>query len=180
MSASPQARTSMTGSRSGLRAIPRGVWALGFVSLFMDTSSELIHSLLPVFLVSVLGASMTSVGLIEGVAEAMALLATDIRAVFWIAVIPALVSVAILVAFVNEPDRRADAGPRRVPLRLAEIKTLSAAYWGVVTVGAVLTLARFSEAFLVLRASGSGLAIALVPLVLVVMNVAYAASAYPA
>src|SRR5882724_5534003 len=75
MSASPQARTSMTGSRSGLRAIPRGVWALGFVSLFMDTSSELIHSLLPVFLVSVLGASMTSVGLIEGVAEAMALIA---------------------------------------------------------------------------------------------------------
>jgi len=111
---------------------------------------------------------------------AMGLLANDIRAVFWIAVIPALVSVAILVAFVNEPDRRADAGPRRVPLRLAHIKTLSAAYWGVVTVGAVLTLARFSEAFLVLRASGSGLAIALVPLVLVVMNVAYAASAYPA
>ena len=74
-SASPRARASMTDSRSGLRAIPRGVWALGFVSLFMDTSSELIHSLLPVFLVSVLGASMTSVGLIEGVAEATALIA---------------------------------------------------------------------------------------------------------
>ena len=127
--------------------------------------------------------SLDTVGALAGpivAIVAMGLLANDIRAVFWIAVIPALVSVAILVAFVNEPDRRADAGPRRVPLRLADIKTLSAAYWGVVTVGAVLTLARFSEAFLVLRASGSGLAIAFVPLVLVVMNVAYAASAYPA
>jgi MFS family permease len=248
----------------------------------MDTSSELVHSLLPVFLVSVLGASMTSVGLIEGVAEAtalitkifsgtlsdylgrrkaltaigyglaaitkplfplagsvgmvltarfidrigkgirgaprdalvadlspphlrgasfglrqaldtvgafagpvvaivaMGLLANDIRAVFWIAVIPALVSVTILLAFVHEPDRRAEAGAPRVPLRLADIRTLGAAYWAVVTVGGVLTLARFSEAFLVLRASEIGLTIALVPLVLVVMNVAYAASAYPA
>src|SRR5713101_9082053 len=67
-----------------------------------------------------------------------------------------------------------------MPLRLADIKTLSASYWGVVMVGAVLNLARFSEAFLVLRASGTGLVIAFVPLVLVVMNVAYAASAYPA
>jgi MFS family permease len=248
----------------------------------MDTSSELVHSLLPVFLVSVLGASMTSVGLIEGVAEAtaliskifsgtlsdylgrrkaltaigyglaaitkplfplagsvgmvltarfvdrigkgirgaprdalvadlspphlrgasfglrqaldtvgafagpvvaivaMGLLANDIRAVFWIAVIPALVSVTILLVFVHEPDRRAETGAPRVPLRLADIRTLSAAYWAVVIVGGVLTLARFSEAFLVLRASETGLAIALVPLVLVVMNVAYAASAYPA
>ena len=248
----------------------------------MDTSSELIHSLLPVFLVSVLGASMTSVGLLEGIAEAtaliarifsgtisdylgrrkaltvlgyglaaitkplfplagsvgmvltarfidrickgirgaprdalladlspphlrgasfglrqsldsvggfagpvvaivaMGLLANDIRAVFWIAVLPALVSVVILVTCVSEPDRRADAGAPRVPLRLADVKTLSVAYWMVVVVGAVLTLARFSEAFLVLRASDTGLEITLVPLVLVVMNVAYTASAYPA
>jgi MFS family permease len=111
---------------------------------------------------------------------AMGVLAADIRAVFWIAVIPALVSVAILLAFVHEPDRRAAADAPRVPLRLAHIKTLSAAYWAVVTVGGVLTLARFSEAFLVLRATDIGLAITLVPLVLVVMNVAYAASAYPA
>jgi len=275
-------RAGTTASGSGLRAIPRGVWALGFVSLFMDTSSELVHSLLPVFLVSVLGASMTSVGLIEGVAEAtalitkifsgtlsdylgrrkaltvlgyglaavtkplfplagsvtlvltarlidrigkgirgaprdalvadlspphlrgasfglrqsldtvgafagpviaivaMGLMANDIRAVFWIAVIPALMAIAILLAFVNEPDRRTDGGSTRVPLRLADIKTLSPAYWAVVTVGGVLTLARFSEAFLVLRASGTGLGIAFVPLVLVVMNIAYAASAYPA
>ena len=258
------------------------MWALGFVSLFMDTSSELIHSLLPVFLVTVLGASMTSVGLIEGVAEAtaliakvfsgtisdylgrrkaltvlgyglaaiakplfplagsvgmvltarfidrickgirgaprdalladlspphlrgasfglrqsldtvgafagpvvaiiaMGLLANDIRSVLWIAVLPALVSVVILVAFVSEPARNAGAGAPRVPLRLADVKTLSGAYWAVVAVGAVVTLARFSEAFLVLRASDAGLEMKLVPLVLVVMNVAYAASAYPA
>jgi MFS family permease len=248
----------------------------------MDTSSELIHSLLPVFLVTVLGASMTSVGLIEGVAEAtaliakvfsgtisdylgrrkaltvlgyglaaiakplfplagsvgmvltarfidrickgirgaprdalladlspphlrgasfglrqsldtvgafagpvvaiiaMGLLANDIRGVLWIAVLPALVSVVILVAFVSEPARNAGAGAPRVPFRLADVKTLSGAYWAVVAVGAVVTLARFSEAFLVLRASDAGLEMKLVPLVLVVMNVAYAASAYPA
>jgi predicted MFS family arabinose efflux permease len=110
----------------------------------------------------------------------MGLLANDIRAVFWVAVIPALMSIVILLAFVNEPDRRADAGPARVRLRLANIKTLGPAYWAVVTVGAVLTLARCSEAFLVLLASGTGLAITFVPLVLVVMNTAYAASAYPA
>jgi MFS family permease len=275
-------RSETTAYVSDLRAIPRGVWALGFVSLFMDTSSELVHSLLPVFLVSVLGASMTSVGLIEGVAEAtalitkifsgtlsdylgrrkaltvlgyglaavtkplfplagsvglvltarlidrigkgirgaprdalvadlsppdlrgasfglrqsldtvgafagpvvaivaMGLMANDIRAVFWIAVIPAVMAIAILLAFVKEPDRRTEAGSTRVPLRLADIKTLSPAYWAVVTVGAVLTLARFSEAFLVLRASGTGLGITFVPFVLVVMNIAYAASAYPA
>ena len=275
-------RADVPDSSSGLHAIPRGVWALGVVSLFMDTSSELVHSLLPVFLVSALGASMTSVGLIEGVAEAtglitkifsgtlsdylgrrkaltvlgyglaavtkplfplagsvgmvlaarfidrigkgirgaprdalvadlspphlrgasfvlrqsldtvgafagpvvaivaMGLLANDIRAVFWIAVVPALMSLAVLLAFVREPDRRAEAGPARAPLRLADLTTLSPAYWAVVTVGAILTLARFSEAFLILRASGTGLAITFVPLVLVVMNVAYAASAYPA
>jgi MFS family permease len=111
---------------------------------------------------------------------AMGLMASDMRAVFWIAVIPALVAMVILLAFVDEPDRRADAVPTRVPLRSADIKTLGSAYWAVVTVGAVLTLSRFSEAFLVLRASATGLAIMFVPLVLVVMNVAYAASAYPA
>ena len=275
-------RVAPAATGSSLRAIPRGVWALGFVSLFMDTSSELVHSLLPVFLVAGLGASMTSVGVIEGVAEAtalitkifsgtlsdylgrrktltalgyglaaitkplfplaesvgmvltarfidrigkgirgaprdalvadlspphvrgasfglrqaldtigafagpilaifaMGLLANDIRAVFWIAVIPALMSITILLVFVHEPDRRAETGTARVPLRLADIGTLSGAYWAVVTVGGVLTLARFSEAFLVLRASEIGLAIALVPLVLVVMNIAYAVSAYPA
>src|SRR5439155_5488041 len=55
--------------------IPRGVWALGLVSLFMDISSEMIHGLLPVFLITVLGASAEMVGLIEGVGEATASIA---------------------------------------------------------------------------------------------------------
>src|SRR5512140_2621611 len=55
-------------------AIPRGIWMLGFVSLFMDVSSELIHGLLPVFMVSSLGASAFAVGVVEGVAESTALI----------------------------------------------------------------------------------------------------------
>ena len=127
--------------------------------------------------------SLDTVGAFAGPIVAMAgmaLLADNIRAVFWVAVVPALASVIILVFFVKEPERRTVASADRPPLRYADIKTLSAAYWSVVAAGAVLTLARFSEAFLVLRASGTGLAVTLVPLVLVLMNVAYAASAYPA
>jgi MFS family permease len=265
-----------------LRAIPGGIWALGLVSLFMDTSSELIHSLLPVFLVSVLGASALSVGVIEGVAEAtaaitkvfsgtlsdylgkrklltvigyglatltkplfplaetigwvfaarfvdrigkgvrdaprdalvgdiapahlrgacyglrqsldtvgafagpllalalMALFADDIRAVFWVAVIPAVIAVAILVFGVKEPGSVRAQAVLRSPIHLSELRGIGAAYWGLVLIAAFLSLARFSEAFLLLRAENVGLPIALVPLVMVVMNVAYAGSAYPA
>ena len=275
---SPSVEPALT----GLRAIPRSIWALGLVSLFMDTSSELIHSLLPVFLVSVLGASMVSVGLIEGIAEAtasitkifsgtlsdylgkrklltvigygvaaitkplfplagsaglvftarfidrigkgirgaprdaligdiapphirgasyglrqsldtvgafagpllavafMALLANDIRAVFWVATIPAFVAVAILIFGVKEPESGPAAGRIRSPIRLAEVLRVDAAYWWLVLVAAVLGLARFSEAFLILRAEDVGLAIKFVPLVMVVMNIVYALSAYPA
>ncbi len=268
----------------GLKAIPKGIWALGFVSLFMDTSSELIHSIMPVFLVTTLGASMLSVGLIEGIAEAtasitkvfsgslsdylgkrkplavigyglaavskplfplastvgwvftarfvdrigkgirgaprdaligdiapahlrgacyglrqsldtigavagpllailfMSLLANDIRAVFWIAVIPAFIAVAILVFGVKEPKKpRPDGEVRaRSPIHLSELRGIGARYWGLVLIAAVLSVARFSEAFLVLRAENVGLTLALVPLVIVVMGVAYAGSAYPA
>ena len=265
-----------------MRAIPVGIWALGFVSLFMDASSELIHSLLPVFLVSVLGASALSVGVIEGIAEAtasitkvfsgtlsdylgkrkvltvigyglaavtkpmfplagsvgwifaarfidrigkgvrdaprdalvgdiapahlrgacyglrqsldtvgafagpllavalMALFANDIRAVFWVAVIPAFIALAILVFGVKEPGTVRAKGRPRSPIRLSDLRRIGAAYWGLVLIAAVLSLARFSEAFLLLRAENVGLPIALVPLVMVVMNVAYAGSAYPA
>jgi MFS family permease len=268
--------------QSTARALPRGIWALGLVSLFMDMSSEMVHSLLPVFLVSTLGASAVAVGLIEGVAEAtaavtkvfsgvlsdylgrrklltvagyglaavtkplfplassvalvlmarfidrigkgirgaprdaligdivppelrgaayglrqsldtvgavagpllalglMALLADDIRAVFWFAIGPAIVSVAILVAAVHEPDRPRPARGAASPIRFAEVARLGAAFWGIVAVGGVLTLARFSEAFLVLRAQDVGLGIAYVPLVMAVMSVVYAAAAYPA
>lgn len=270
------------GAPTGPRAIPRSIWALGLVSLFMDSSSELIHSLLPVFLVSVLGASALSVGVIEGIAEAtaaitklfsgslsdylgrrkllavlgyglaaitkplfplagsvgwvftarfvdrigkgirgaprdaligdiapahlrgacyglrqsldtvgaflgpllaiafMALLADDIRAVFWVAVIPAFVAVAILVLGVREPAAAEPERRPRAPIRFGDMRRIGAPYWWLVLIAAVLTLARFSEAFLVLRAADVGLSMAHVPWIMVVMNVAYAASAYPA
>src|SRR5262245_21219277 len=262
--------------------IPRGIWALGFVSLFMDISSEMIHALLPVFLVSVLGTSVAAVGLLEGAAEAiakvtkvfsgtlsdwlgkrklltvlgyglaaltkplfalapsagwvfaargldrvgkgirgaprdaliavlapeeihgaafglrqtldtigafagpllaialMAATADNFRTVFWLATVPAFVSVTVLVLFVREPDgaasRRA-ATHRRV---FALVGTLGSRFWWLVLVATLFTLARFSEAFLILKVADVGLGLAYVPAVLVVMNVAYALSAYPA
>jgi MFS family permease len=274
------ARNAAPQRGSGLRSMPRGIWALGFVSLFMDISSEMIHALLPVFLVTVLGASVTVVGWIEGVAEAVAsmtkiisgtlsdklgkrkllavigyglaavtkplfalaptagwvfaarltdrvgkgirgaprdalvseiappemrgaayglrqaldtvgafagpllaivlMMATQnaFRTVFWIAVVPAAIAVALLVLFVREPPR-----PRRVAVaysfRIA-LGSLGNGFWWLLLVAALFTLARFSEAFLVLKALEAGLAAAFVPFVLVVMNVAYALSAYPA
>jgi MFS family permease len=260
--------------------LPAGIWALGFVSLLMDVSSELIHSLLPVFLVTSLGTSMLVVGLIEGAAEATALIvkvfsgvlsdywgrrkplallgyglgafskplfalattatlvlaarlldrigkgirgaprdalvadiappalrgaafglrqaldsvgailgpllaiglmllwANDFRAVFWIAVIPAILSVALLLFGVREPHRPI-TGRRTNPIRKANLVRLGRAYWWVVGAGAVFTLARFSEAFLVLRAQQGGLALAWTPLVLIAMSLVYAAGAYP-
>jgi len=261
--------------------LPRGIWALGLVSMFMDISSEMIHSLLPVFLVTVLGASAVTVGIIEGIGEAtasisklfsgwlsdrlgkrkaltvigyglgalskplfalaptpswvlvarfsdrigkgirgaprdalvgdlapaglrgaayglrqsldtvgafagpllamalMALFADDFRLVFWLAVLPGLIAVAILVLGVREPAQARPLVEARVPIRWSELGRLDRLFWGVIAVGAVLTLARFSEAFLILRAEDVGLSLALMPLVLVVMNVVYAASAYP-
>lgn len=261
--------------------IPRTVWVLGIVSLLMDVSSEMIHSLLPVFMTVVLGTSATTVGIVEGIAEATALIAkvfsgvlsdhvgkrkwlavlgyglgaltkplfalatgvgwvlgarfldrigkgirgaprdaliadvtdpairgaafglrqsldtigafvgpllamglmllwaNDFRAVFWVAVIPGFLAVAALVFGVREPHRETPAGPRPFPISRAALRLLPRAYWWVVVAGGVLTLARFSEAFLVLRAQQSGLALALVPLVLVLMNLVYALFAYP-
>ena len=263
-----------------LRKVPPSIWALGFVSLLMDVSSELIHSLLPVFMVTTLGISMFVVGLIEGAAEATALiikvfsgalsdywgkrkplavlgyglgafskplfalatssgwiitarlldrvgkgirgaprdaLVADIappevrgaafglrqsldtvgaflgptlavafmllwndnfRAVFWVATVPAFMCVALLVWGVKEPDRPITT-KRSNPISRANLARLSPAYWWVVGVGAVFTLARFSEAFLVLRASEGGLALAWTPLVLIGMNIVYSSCAYP-
>jgi MFS family permease len=265
-----------------LKDIPRGVWALGFVSLFMDISSEMIHALLPVYLVVGLGASMVAVGFIEGIAEAtamivrvfsgalsdwlgkrkllaaigygmaaftkpifplatgigwvvaarfidrigkgirgaprdalvadltppqirgaafglrqsldtvgafvgpllaialMALTASNFIAVFWIAVIPAFIAFFLILFAVKEPPRPQSAAIEPPKLTLENARRLTAAFWIVVAIGSVLTLARFSEAFLILRAQQLGMAIALVPIVLVVMNVVYAVSAYPA
>ena len=267
---------------AGFRRLPAGIWALGLVSLFMDISSELIHSLLPVFMGTVLGASMSMIGLVEGVAEAtaaitkvfsgvvsdwlgrrkllavlgyglaavtkplfplassigwaftarfidrlgkgirgaprdalvaeiaplqvrgaayglrqsmdsvgafvgpllalvlMAWFGNNIRRVFWVAVIPAFISVAVLVLGVREPAHPPRNFGARNPLARANIKRLPLRYWLIVLLGAVFTLARFSEAFLVLRAQEVGLGLRYVPLVLIAMNVVYTASAYPA
>ena len=265
--------------RNGRRTPPT-VWALGFVSLFMDISSEIVHSLLPVFLVSVIGASVQTVGLIEGVAEATAMvtrvfsgslsdwlgkrkglamvgyglgalskplfalaagagaifaarfidrvgkgirgaprdaLVADVtppaqrgaayglrqsldsigafagpllaiglmlltgnqfRLVFWIAVIPGMLAVAMLCLGVKEPVTSAGTGFRS-PLRRRSLALLGRRYWLVVLTGAIFTLARFSEAFLLLRAGDVGLKVSLIPLTLVAMNVAFSLTAYP-
>lgn len=260
--------------------IPSGVWVLGFVSLLMDVSSEMIHSLLPLFLVGTLGASAFTVGIIEGLAESTALIvkvfsgalsdylgrrkglalfgyalgaftkplfaiapvagvvltarlldrvgkgirgaprdalvadmtppeqcgaafglrqaldtvgaflgpllavglmllwSNDFRAVFWVAVIPGLLAVLLLLFGVHEPRRH--VGEQRTnPIRRENLVRLNGGYWWVVGVGAVFSLARLSEAFLVLRAQQSGIPIAWVPLVMVAMNVVYSATAYP-
>jgi MFS family permease len=124
--------------------------------------------------------ALDTVGAILGPLAAIGLmlwLASDVRAVLWFAVIPALISVAVLVLWVREPETRATATS---PLSRASLGEFAAHFWLVVAIGAVMTLARFSEAFLVVRAQGLGVALALVPLVLVVMNVVYTAVAYPA
>lgn len=260
--------------------LPASIWALGCVSLLMDVSSELIHSLLPVFLFTTLGVSALAIGLLEGLAEATALIvkvfsgalsdywgrrkplallgyglgalskplfalagglglvvaarlidrvgkgirgaprdalvadlappeqrgaafglrqsldtvgaflgpllamvlmllwANDFRAVFWVAVVPAVLSVALLFWGVKEPERPRST-KRSNPISRANIRRLPPAYWWVVGMGACFTLARFSEAFLVLRAQEGGLALAYTPLVLIAMNLVYALSAYP-
>ncbi len=260
--------------------LPTGIWILGFVSLFMDISSEMIHSLLPLFMVTVLGTSTTAVGIVEGLAESLALMvkvfsgtlsdylgkrkalavfgytlgamtkplfamasslgmvlaarlldrvgkgirgaprdalvadiasphlrgaafglrqtldtvgaflgpllaaglmwlwADDFRAVFWVAVIPGILSVALLSFGVQESATRQDRGHVN-PIRRENLARLGPTYWWVVGIGAVFTLARFSEAFLVLRAQQGGIPLALTPLVMVAMNLVYAGSAYP-
>lgn len=262
--------------------LPRAIWLLGFVSLFMDVSSEMIHSLLPVFMVSGLGASAFAVGLVEGIAESTALVvkvfsgvisdyvgkrkalavigyglgalskplfalattvngvlvarftdrigkgirgaprdamvadlappemrgaafglrqsldtvgaflgpllaiglmllyAGDFRSVFWFAVIPAAIAVLLLVFGVEEVSAPGPAPARAAPIDWRGLRDLPRAYWLVALAGGVFTLARFSEAFLVLRAQEQGLPDALAPLVFVLMNIVFAACAYPA
>ena len=261
--------------------LPTGIWVLGFVSLLMDVSSELIHALLPVYLVVGLGATALSVGIIEGIAEATAsivkvfsgalsdrsgkrkplaalgyglaamtkpvfplagsigwlvaarfidrvgkglrgaprdalvadlsppdlrgasfglrqsldtvgafigpllaiglmwVFADDFSAVFWIAVVPAVLAFGLILFAVHEPDRPVAVRELKNPLSRAEMSRLGPRFWGVVAVAATFTLARFSEAFLILRAEDVGLRLMWVPLVLVMMNIAYAVSAFP-
>lgn len=265
----------------GFRALPGGIWALGFVSMFMDISSELVHSLLPVFMATVLGTSMMTIGIIEGIAEAtaaitkvfsgaisdymgkrkllavigyglavvtrpifplatsagwvfaarfidrigkgirgaprdalvadltpiamrgaayglrqsldsiggfigpllavalMAWFTDDIRAVLWVAVVPAFIAVAVLVFGVHDADHRRNNSAQRNSVTFRAAAQLPSRYWFIVLLGAVCTMARFSEAFLVLRAQDVGLSLGYVPLVLIAMNVVYTVTAYP-
>ena len=103
----------------------------------------------------------------------------NFRLVFWIAVLPAVISVAFVVFGVQEPDTHSAGGNRRFPLRRQEIGRLGLQFWLIVALTAVLNMARFSEAFLLLRAANVGLAVVYVPAVLIVMNVIYSVSAYP-
>jgi MFS family permease len=127
--------------------------------------------------------SLDTVGAFTGPLLAIALMwwtSDNFKAVFWVAVVPAFLALALIVFAVREPDRPEALRTVRNPISLAEIKNLGPAYWWVVAVASVFTLARFSEAFLVLRAQNVGLPITLVPAVLVAMNVVYAVTAYPA
>lgn len=271
----------MTPLRPEKVKIPKTVWVLGFVSMFMDISSEIIHALLPLFLTATLGVSVAMVGLIDGVAEAtasitkvfsgylsdrtgkrkpliligyglgalskpvfalsgtapvimgarfadrigkglrgaprdalvadvtpleirgrafglrqsidtlgaflgpliaiaaMAAFANDMRAVFWLAAIPAGIAVLLVIVGVEDAERPAAAHETRVPVRIADLRRLPRAFWLLVGVGTVFTLARFSEAFLILKANAEGLPLALTPLVLVAMNAVYMLAAYP-
>jgi len=267
-------------TRTALGRMPGSVWALGFTSMFMDMSSELVHSLLPVFMSTVLGTSMLTIGIVEGIAEAtasitkvfsgvlsdrwnkrkslvvfgyslsaftkpifplassigwvagarfmdrvgkgirgaprdaliaditpteirgaayglrqamdsvgavlgpmlavgaMLLMAGNIQNVLWIGTVPGFIAVALLVFGVQEPKQV--GGGIAKPIRLADLKRLDPGYWLIVGLGAVFTLARFSEAFLILRGQQAGIPLAYLPVVFIVMNVVYTAGAYPA
>lgn len=268
--------------RYSLAQIPKGIWALGAVSMLMDISSEMIHALLPVYMVTVLGTSMATIGFIEGLAEATASItkifsgalsdwlgkrkllavlgyglaactkpifplaqtvdwliaarfvdrigkgirgaprdaliaeiapvhlrgasfglrqsldtagafigpllgvalmwwtANDFQSVFWIAVVPAFMALGLIIFAVREPRRPSGSPDVKSPLSLAAMKRLGSGYWRVVLVAMAFNLARFSEAFLILRAHDVGVPTLWVPTVLVAMNIVYALAAYPA
>ncbi len=265
---------------SAYSKIPKTVWVLGLVSMFMDISSEIIHALLPIFMTTTLGLSVAMVGLVDGIAEATASItkvfsgyisdrigkrkplillgyglgalskplfaiasgalpilgarfadrigkgirgaprdamvadvspseirgrafglrqsldtvgafagpliaiglmfafASNMRLVFWIAVIPALIAVALVIIGIE--DRRSETGEARPPIRFADLRQLGSGFWNVVFIGVLFSLSRISEAFLILRANVEGLPLELTPLVLVVMNIVYSVGAYPA
>ena len=126
--------------------------------------------------------ALDTVGAVLGPLTAIALMlvfASEVRTVLWFAVIPAVVAVLVLLAWVHEPARSARQTAAN-PISRAALREFDRRFWLIVGLGAVLTLARFSEAFLVIRAQDLGVALAMVPSVLVVMNLAYTAIAYPA
>lgn len=127
--------------------------------------------------------SLDTVGAFAGPLLAIALMAifaNDMRRVFWIAVIPGALAVLCVVFWVKEPREHADPGRTKLPVALADLKVLDRSFWTVVVIGVVFSLARFSEAFLILKAADAGLPLMLAPAVLIAMNVVYALGAYPA
>ncbi|HIE6451300.1 MFS transporter [Serratia sp. TKO39] len=160
-----------------LGRIPCGVWILGGVSLLMDVSSEMIHSLLPLFMATTLGVSVIVIGLIEGLAEATALIVKVFSGVLS-DYLGKRKGLALLFFGLKEPAA-VITDKRTHPITRANLRLLGRGYWWVVGIGAVFTLARFSEAFLVLKAQQGGTPLALIPLVMVAMNLVYACSAYP-
>ena len=278
----PDPAARATGAPPPRARLPRNVWVLGLASMFMDTSSEMVHGLLPVFLVGTLGLSALALGLIEGVAEAtasisklfsgalsdrwarrkplivlgyalaalskplfpiadsaatvfaarftdrigkgirgaprdaliadevapaqrgrayglrqsldtvggfggpllailfVAVLSLPLRTVFWIACVPALLTVAVLLFGLREPANVPKAATRGNPFAGFRFRDYPARFWSLVALVALVTLMRFSEAFLVLRANEAGLSVGLTPLTLVVMSLAFMLTAYPA
>lgn len=157
-----------------LSRLPRGVWALGFVSLFMDTSSEMIHGLRQ---------ALDTAGAFIGPLLAMGLMvwfADAVRTVFWLATIPAVIAVAILVFAVHEPEASRPKAVRSNPFAGFRWRSFPCPFWRLIVLVMLFTLTRFSEAFLVLRVQTAGMPLAYAPLALVVMNFAYVLSAYPA
>lgn len=108
----------------------------------------------------------------------MFLFANDMHSVFWMAVIPAVIAVGLLIFGVKDHEARETAA--QAPVRINDISRFDGAFWSIVIVGVVFTLARFSEAFLILKVNAEGLPLALAPLVLVVMNIVYSLGSYPA
>jgi MFS family permease len=127
--------------------------------------------------------ALDTVGAIGGpllALAAMAIFASSFKAAFWIAVIPAVLCVILIVVGVDEPEKKGDdAAPRR-RVRFSDARRFTSSFWIIVAIAGVLTLARFSEAFLVLRAQNVGFEVARAPLVMVVMSIVYAITAYPA
>jgi MFS family permease len=126
--------------------------------------------------------SLDTVGAFLGPLLAIGLMwltADQFQTVFWIAVVPAFLSVGLILVAVKEPERPMELRQVRMPLHRKELDRLGADYWWVVATATVFTLARFSEAFLILRAHSIGLPLGFVPIVMVIMSLAYALSAYP-
>jgi Major Facilitator Superfamily len=109
----------------------------------------------------------------------MALSADDFRLVFWIALLPGFTSIGVLLIGVKEPPNQCPDGRGWLPIRRNDLALLGTSFWWVISIAAIFSLARFSPAFLVLKAHDIGIEAAFVPIILVIMYAIYSAAAYP-